>query len=330
MPAESTPLTPFLVAGVGGYDGYYTTGFLEEFRFLVDRRLEDHVFLPGGANSVLHAIVDDTRLPAGRRSLREHGAVRCNVEVERIIRTGSGSYAVSFLDKTSGVRSTETFSEVFFAAGPSEAIRLGLTSPQPESLPLMPEGLAKAMRRANLVGATKLAVKVPIDAFDGLDIPSNIQSTQPFQQVYVLPPTPGATSRVIFLSYQLGDNAAKTTALSAEEQFSVFVRIIANVALATGPGDAMHDKFRQFAELLRRGKDRMCVSYCQRLGSSGKLTLASPDSPARLVAGRSCHGAARSTLVAPSKWTARCTLPTQTRCGRARCNLMTGPSSLTR
>jgi len=100
----------------------------------------------------------------------------------------------------------------------------------------MSEGLAKAMRRANLVGATKLAIKVPIDAFEGLDIPTNIQSTQPFQQVYVLPATPGATSRVIFLSYQLGDNAMKTSALSGEEQFELFVRVIANAALSAGPG----------------------------------------------------------------------------------------------
>jgi tryptophan 2-monooxygenase len=246
--------------GVGGYDGYYTTGFLEEFRFLVDRRLEDHVFLPDGASSVLHAIVDDGRsLPGGRRSLREQGAVRCGIEVERVIKTASGTYEVTSLAKASGKRTTETFTEVLFAAGPSEAIRLGLTSPQPGSLPLMPDGLAKAMRRSNLVGATKLAVKVPIDAFEGLDIPSNIQSTQPFQQVYVLPATPGATSRVIFLSYQLGDNAAKTTALSAEEQFDVFVRIIKNTALATSQDDAKHNKFRLFAELLERGRNRMCV-----------------------------------------------------------------------
>lgn len=277
---------------------------------------------------MLHAIVDDSQLPAGRRSLRDQGAVRCTAEVERIIRTGAG-YEVTYLDKASGARSTEVFSEVFFAAGPSEAIRLGLTSPQPGSLPLMPDELAKALRRANLVGATKLAVKVPIDAFDGLDIPSNIQSTQPFQQVYVLPPTPGATSRVIFLSYQLGDNAAKTTALSAEEQFNVFVRIIANVALSTGPGDAKHDKFRHFAELLRRGKDRMCV--VGRVRCSLPSVSHPPRPPrSRVSAGPLCLGAARSTLEVPSRWTARCMPPTPTRCGRARCSRMTARSSSTR
>lgn len=49
---SSSSAALFDVVGVGGYDGYYTTGFLEEFRFLVDRRLEDHVFLPDGATSV--------------------------------------------------------------------------------------------------------------------------------------------------------------------------------------------------------------------------------------------------------------------------------------
>ena len=255
--------------GVGGYEGYYTTGFLEEFRFLADQRLEDHVFLPGGANSVLEAIVRDTPPCGTRTSLADLGAIRLETEVVRIVRHpaaphgqggGGGStgfrYEVTMHDKRRGTTTTETFSEVVFAAGPSEAIRLGLTGPQPGSEPIMPDDLAMAMRRANLVGATKLAVKVPLAAFAGLDLPNNIQSSQPFQQVYVLPPVDGATSRTIFLSYQLGDNATKTAAMDGHQQFALFVSIIRNAALRE-PGNPAYAKLGHFADVLERGKERL-------------------------------------------------------------------------
>ena len=249
--------------GVGGYEGYYTTGFLEEFRFLADQRLEDHVFLPGGANSVLHAVVNDTPSNA-RTSLADQGAIRLETEVVRIVRKsvaspgldGAGSYDVTMLDKRKGTTTTETFTEVVFAAGPSEAIRLGLTGPQPGSEPLMPDDLAMAMRRANLVGATKLAVKVPLSAFSGLDLPNNIQSSQPFQQVYVLPAVKGATSRTIFLSYQLGDNATKTAAMDGQQQFELFVNIIRNAALRD-PENPAYAKLGRFADVLEMGKVRL-------------------------------------------------------------------------
>ncbi|WAC74597.1 FAD-dependent oxidoreductase [Roseateles sp. SL47] len=254
--------------GVGGYEGYYGTGFLEEFKFLADKRLENHVFLPGGANSVLEAVASDENIPSGRPSLDAQQAIELNTAVEQILKktdpdTGEAFYEVTVQHTENGVETkrTERFTEVIFAAGPSEAIRLGLTGPQADSDALMTPELGKALRHANLVGATKLAVKVPREMLDQYEkdygIPGNIQSSHPFQQVYVLPAiSKTATSRVIFLSYQLGDNATKTASMGGEEQFRLFTSILRNTALAQ-PDNPAYQKLERFAELVEAGKDRM-------------------------------------------------------------------------
>jgi len=244
--------------GVGGYKGYFTTGFLEEFRFLADERLEHHVFFPGGANSPLHAMVKDNEpLPDGTEvtSLEEQGVIRTSTEVTGI-KKQDGKFVVTSRDKASGDVNTETYDEVIFAAPPSEAIRLGLTGPQQESDPLISPELAKAMENARLVPATKLAVKVPKELFDGVDVPGNVQSSKPFQQMYVLPPVEGSSSYTVFLSYQLGDNAAKTESMSAEEQFDLYVNILKNAAIEK-PGDPAYEKLKTLGGILEQGKDKL-------------------------------------------------------------------------
>lgn len=246
--------------GVGGYKGYFTTGFLEEFRFLADERLEEHVFFPGGANSPLHALVmDSTPMPDGKpvTSLEEQGAIRTGTEVTQIIKPpGSDKFQVTSVDKHSGESRTEEYDEVVFAAPPSEAIRLGLTGLQEGSERLMSPELAKAMEGARLVPATKLAVKVPKDLFENVDVPGNVQSNKPFQQMYVLPPIPGGESYTVFLSYQLGDNAVKTASMSGQEQFDLYVKMLKNAALAS-PDDPAYQKLKTLGEILEQGRDRL-------------------------------------------------------------------------
>ncbi|HEX6705258.1 MAG TPA: FAD-dependent oxidoreductase [Albitalea sp.] len=243
--------------GVGGYKGYFTSGFLEEFRFLMDERLEDHVFFPGGADTPLHALVKNREpLPNGEHptSLEEQAAVRTSTEVTSI-KKKDGKYLVTSLDKHTLMSTVEAYDEVIFAAPPSEAIRLGITGPQEGSEPLVSSDLATAMEGTRLVPSTKLAVKVPKELFESVELPENVQSSKPFQQMYVQPPINGGNSYMVFMSYQLGDNAVKTASLGKDEQFDLFVSILKNAA-AEHPGEANYEKLKRFGEVLEQCKDQ--------------------------------------------------------------------------
>ncbi|SEK63656.1 Monoamine oxidase [Roseateles sp. YR242] len=243
--------------GVGGYKGYEATGFLEEFKFLADQRLEDHVFLPGGANSVLHAMIEDNDLPQGRTSLAAQQAIRCGHEVTNIVRTEDG-YKVHF--SANGVEDqSQIFTDVIFTAGPFAARSLNLTGYRTDSLPLMSPEKAAGLKGANLVNAIKLAVKVDrmrLDELERQGMPMNVQSDEAFQQIYVLPAaSEEATSRTIFLSYQLGDNANQTSSLDGDAQFAKFVDVLRKAA---GDGsDTVRAQLGKLAELIASGQPSM-------------------------------------------------------------------------
>ena len=203
--------------GVGGYKGYYNTGFLEEMRFLVDERLEGHQMLIDGADEPLRRMIADTEgLPQGVASLQEQGTIKLNSPATNVEKTPEGKYQVTWNDEGKGLR-TETYDEVFFAASPKIAVRMGMTQDRPDGR-LVPEEIATALESVNIVGATKMTMTVPAEEFHPDELPKNVQSTEEFQQLYLQPPAKDGNSAVIYLSYTLGDNAKKVEGKSKEEQ----------------------------------------------------------------------------------------------------------------
>jgi tryptophan 2-monooxygenase len=261
--------------GVGGYAGYYTTGFLEQFRFLADGRLEDHECVAAGANEPLHKMLVDTQPLANGQSVEAlEGRVKLGHEVTGVKRLGQKHYQVYFTNKRTGEVFTENFDEVFFAAGPREAVRLGLTTPQEGSLSLISPQLSVALERANIVPATKLAVKIPKELLDGVDLPGNIQSTKPFQQVYVLNSVEEGSSRVIFLSYQLGNNATKTAGMDPKDQFRFYLDIIRNVGMQKT--DPEYTKLVRLADILESETDLQFTAWSEEKHFWGAFKMDEP------------------------------------------------------
>ncbi|QJQ03646.1 FAD-dependent oxidoreductase [Herbaspirillum rubrisubalbicans] len=246
--------------GVGGYEGYYNTGFLEEMRFLADERLEGHVALVDGADAPLYAVLNDTEdLPEGAQSLQQQQAIRLGVEVTGI-KKKDGKYYVSSLDKQTQKVSVESYDELFFAGGPREAVRLGLTGPQEGSEALMPEEFANAMEKANVVGATKMAIKIAKDLMSGVELPGNVQASKLFQQSYLVPALPGSDNAVFYPSYTLGDNATKVAGMSGDEQLNNYIRTLRDIA-SQNPGDAVHQKLKNLADVVEQSKQRISYTH---------------------------------------------------------------------
>lgn len=274
--------------GVGGYEGYYNTGFLEEMRFLVDERLEGHVALVDGADAPLHALLKDTEeLPEGAQSLAEQNAVQLGIEVTGIKKI-DGKYHVSSLDKATQQVTTASYDELFFAGGPREAVRLGLTGPQEGSEPLMPEEFANAMEKANVVGATKMAIKIAKELMTGLPLPGNVQASKLFQQSYLVPPLPGSDNAVFYPSYTLGDNATKVSGMSGAEQLDKYIETLRNVA-SQHPGDPAHQKLKNLADVVEQSKGR--ISYTHWSLSKHQYGAFKMDAPNQLDNTRVLFGA---------------------------------------
>ncbi len=251
--------------GVGGYGGYMGTGFLEEFRFLVDERLEGHQQLLGGADAPLRKMIADEKgLPDGVESLEKQGAIQVNVEITGVKKI-DGRYHVSSLNKETNESSTDIYDEFVFAGGPTEAKRLGLTGHQEGSESLMPVEFGSAMEKANVVGATKLAIKVP-KKFLGEhgQLPGNLQTNAQFQQSYLTPPMEGSDNAVWYTSYTLGDNAPKMAAIPPEEQLTNFVKKLRDVA-SQSPADqsdqAAYEGLRGIAYAVEQNKDRFSYAH---------------------------------------------------------------------
>jgi monoamine oxidase len=215
--------------GVGGYKGYFNTSFLEEFRFIIDERLVDHEGLVGGADAPFHSMVaDDAGLPEGGQSLAAQGAIHLNTEVSEI-KKKDGVYYVTSLNKETGETTTEAFDEVFFTGSPAEAAHMGLTGPQVDSDRVVPDEIGVAIEQANIVGATKLAIAIPREALEAAGpLPGNIQASRRFQQTYLVPDGNGGA--VLYVSYTLGDNTPKVSAMTGEEQVQMFIRDLKNLA----------------------------------------------------------------------------------------------------
>lgn len=244
--------------GVGGYSGYFSTGFLEEFRFLADERLEDHVALVDGADAPLYKVIEDSDdLPQGAVSLAEQNAIQLNAEVTSIKKV-DGKYQVTWLDKTSKETKTAEYDELFFAGGPREAVRLGLTGPQEGSEPLLPDDFAAAVKDARVVPATKMAVKIAADLLEDRQLPGNVQADELFQQSYVVPARDGGA--VVYPSYTLGDNSTKVAGMTGREQMDLFIQTLRNVA-SRDPENPSHKKLADLADVVEQSRDGIAYTH---------------------------------------------------------------------
>jgi len=248
--------------GVGTYLPYYDTSALEEVRFTVNERVEKHKFFPEGFDTPLRKMVADDEFEPGKKggmlpsgvpfkSLKEQGAIRLGAEVTDVRKPNDGPWEVSYTDKKTGEKKVETGDDVIWAAPQFEAKFKGITDIKgPDELQLVETKLHTAMQLAQQTGATKLAVKIPIEAFrkaeeKGLDLGVCLQTVKGYQQSYVLPEYPAeiadsgkdtgpAQSRVMFVSYNLGSFALKDAGLSGEEKFANDKRLIRNAQHAEG------------------------------------------------------------------------------------------------
>ncbi|MFM0691601.1 FAD-dependent oxidoreductase [Paraburkholderia graminis] len=244
--------------GVGGYSGYFSTGFLEEFRFLADERLEDHVALVDGADAPLYKVIEDSDdLPEGAVSLAEQNAIQLNAEVTSIKKV-DGKYQVTWLDKTSKETKTAEYHELFFAGGPREAVRLGLTGPQEGSEPLLPDDFAAAVKDARVVPATKMAVKIAADLLEDRQLPGNVQADELFQQSYVVPARDGGA--VVYPSYTLGDNSTKVAGMTGREQMDLFIQTLRNVA-SRDPENPSHKKLADLADVVEQSREGIAYTH---------------------------------------------------------------------
>lgn len=258
--------------GVGGYKGYFNTGFLEEMRFLVDERLEKHQMIINGADEPLRMMIkDDKGLPEGRTSLEEQKAIKLNAPVTDID-LKDGKYHL----KAEG-QEEKDFDTMFFAAGPKVAINLGLTKQPEGGERILPVELSTAIENANIVGATKMAMTVPADEFHPETLPKNLQSTAEFQQLYLHPPAKEGNSAVIYLSYTLGDNAKKVEGKSKEEQIETLIKTLRDSA-KIDPETKESKELTNLANLIEKHKGRASYTHWTEVKTQGgAFKMDAPD-----------------------------------------------------
>lgn len=238
--------------GVGGYKGYSEVGFLEELRFLVDERLEGHQMIVDGIDAPLKAMIHDTAgLPEGGQSLHEQDAIKYNARVTDVSLV-DGQYRVS----VEGQEEAASFSKLLFAAGPRIAEDIGLTrEPKEGEERILPEEVSTWVKAADMAGATKMSMTVPAEDFHPDMLPKNIQSTEPFQQLYVQAPTKDGNSAVIYLSYTLGSNAKAVEGKTKDQQIDGLLQSLRNAANAN-PGNEEAGKLNNLADLIDRYRGR--------------------------------------------------------------------------
>lgn len=254
--------------GVGGYKGYYNTGFLEEMRFLVDERLEGHQLLVDGADAPLKKMIaDKSDLPAGTQSLEEQKAIKLDSPVTGVEKTPEGKYKVTWQEKGKEPVS-ETYDEVFFGAGPQIAVKLKMTEDRGDAS-LVSRDMAVALESANIVGATKMTMTVPADQFKPETLPKNLQSTEEFQQLYLHPPAKEGNNAVVYLSYTLGDNAAKVKDKSMDEQIAGLVGALRTAASRSTTGADDSAKLNNLADLIETHKSRAHYTHWSNVETQG-------------------------------------------------------------
>jgi tryptophan 2-monooxygenase len=253
--------------GVGGYKGYYNTGFLEEMRFLVDERLENHQLLVDGADAPLKRMIEDKEgLPPGTPSLAEQGAIQLNAPVTNVEKTEAGKYKVTW--SKDGVPKSEEYDEVFFAAGPQIAVKLGMSADR-GAQSLVSREIAEALEKANIVGATKMTMTVPVESFHPETLPKNLQSTAEFQQLYLHPPAKEGNSAVFYLSYTLGDNAKKVEGKSKDEQIDALLNTLREAAGRQTTDPEEGQKLRNLATLIDNHRDRSHYTHWTEVETQG-------------------------------------------------------------
>ena len=268
--------------GVGGYKGYADVGFLEELRFAVDERLEGHQMIVDGIDAPLKAMVHSTDgLPEGRPSLQEQGAIKLNSRVTDVSLV-DGQYRVSVEGQE-----TATFTKVLFAAGPRIAEDVGLTrEPKQGEERILSEEVSSWVHEADMAGATKMSMTVPAEDFHPELLPKNLQSTEPFQQLYIQPPTKPGNSAVIYLSYTLGSNADAVKGQSKDQQIDRLLESLDN-AVAANSGDGEADKLRNLADLIRTHRDRSSYVHWSEVDTQqGAFKM---DAPGKMVNTRNLY-----------------------------------------
>ncbi|MFM0040930.1 FAD-dependent oxidoreductase [Paraburkholderia sediminicola] len=265
--------------GVGGYKGYFNTGFLEEFRFLVDQRLEGHQLLVKGADEPLRRMVAE--IPQGGKSLGELGAIQLNTRATGVDKV-DGQYVV----KAQGPDGEQEhkFDELFFAAPPGVAVKLGLTEEVEGKPRLVSPEIATALKRANIVGATKMTMTVPAADFHPGMLPKNVQTTALFQQLYLQPPAEVGKNAVIYLSYTLGENAKKVEGMSKDEQIDLLLKDLEQAQKdATNPTDKA--ELGALATVITNYRDRTDYTHWSEKNGAFKM-----DGPGDLANSRVLYG----------------------------------------
>lgn len=239
--------------GVGGYEGYNRIGFLEEARFTADGRLKDHVALKDGADAPLFKVLEDREgLPEGVGSLADKQVVKLNTEVTEIKKIGD-KYHVMVLDKTTGKTDEKIYDELLFSGSPREALRLNMHVPAPGTEAILPDEFVDALKRANLVSATKAAFGVAFGSMSADDLPANIQTDEFGQQVYIIRHPDG--TGIVYSEYAQGDNANKAMGMTLEDRRDGFIKLLRNVA-ARYPDDPEYQKIGKLADFVEENRDR--------------------------------------------------------------------------
>jgi tryptophan 2-monooxygenase len=208
--------------GVGGYRGYFPRGFLSVVRFLADKRLEDHEFMPAGSDRVLHALLDDrASLPEGWPSLGEQRAIRTNAEYLSKRKERDGSWTVTYLDKVTG-RTMDTNVPAVVMALPIPVLRR-LNETAPDKISHFRSEEITAIETVNIDDAAKVMWPIPKERLEGKQIAMNIQASKMFAQVYVIPPNDESPDHYQIHAYPLGANAWRTHGYTAKDHIDGFI-----------------------------------------------------------------------------------------------------------
>ncbi len=230
-----------LGVGSGGFGPLYSVNFIEILRLFANGWEDNQELLLTGISSLVKAF---------HQAIKDKATIRMNSKITKINLLKDGDYQLD-INALGGEESSSKFDSVIVATTTRAMEFMGLTvdgvSGNAEKLSstssLLEQGPKDAIRNLHLMNSSKLFVTTTSKFWyaknnsTGEDLPFNIQTDEVLRGLYCLnydqdlpnglPNTAG--KGVVLISYVWGDDSTKLQALTTEERFQQFLKVIEKI-----------------------------------------------------------------------------------------------------
>ncbi len=207
--------------GSGGFGCFYSIGFLEILRIVVNQLEVDQRGIVEGISALDEGFYrHNVSLAGSLASLESLNAVKFNARVVSISRdSNDGRYHVTW--ETGGKTTTESFHTVIVATTTQSMQMMGLgIGDVPDETLLADPAENAGIRGLHMTKSSKLFIRTATKFWKHANLPQNIQTDQLPRGVYCLD-YPQTDNGVVLVSYTWEEDSQKLQALDAANRFRI-------------------------------------------------------------------------------------------------------------